>query len=494
MTETAAVFDVSVSLDLMAPMRDGVRLAADVYRPARNGEPLPGAFPTLLLRTPYDKRDPNARRQYGEFWARRGYISVLQDCRGCYASEGELYFLRQEADDGYDTMVWLKEQPWCNGRVGTHGYSYMAWAQTALANLNPPALAAMWPSMAGSHAYTSSVRHGGALELRFLCWAFWHAALNTNRALKQDAAVERALNAVDIREILRRLPVREGASVLALAPPYQRWLLDIFTKADYSSYWQHPALGFSEHWDRHADVPVYITGGWYDSYPRAAFENFNGLSARKRSMVKLLMGPWTHGDVTMEQSFAGDVEFGPEAALPSVPALQQRWFDHCLKGENTGIDREPPIKLFVMGGGDGHRSAEGRFCHGGVWRAEQEWPLARTRFTGFFLHGGDRLAQGAPSSPAAASEYVFDPEHPVPTIGGSLSSLHALRELKYTDAELRLVPRVLRVEPIVAAGGYDQRERVGLFGAGVLGKCRLSDTVRPLRASVSALRRFSASI
>ena len=491
MMESGPTFDVAVLLDALAPMRDGVRLAADVYRPARDGAPLPGAFPTLLLRTPYDKRDPNARRQYGEHWARRGYVSVLQDCRGCYASEGELYFLRQEADDGYDTMVWLQAQPWCNGKVGTHGYSYMAWTQSALANLNPPLLAAMWPSMAGSHAYTSSVRHGGALELRFLCWAYWHAALNSNRALKRDPAVERALNATDLREILGGLPVREGQTVLAQAPPYERWLLDIFTKADYSIYWQHPALGLSEHWDAHADVPVYITGGWYDSYPRAAFENFVGLSSRKRSPVKLLMGPWTHGDLTLEQSYAGDVEFGPEAALPSVAALQQRWFDHCLKGEDTGIDREPPLKLFVMGGGDGHRTPEGRLFHGGAWRSEQAWPLARTRFTGYFLHPlgpherlldrvfGEthrrgRLSLMPPGARpdgrrsyvgVAASSYRFDPQDPVPTIGGNVSSLHALRKLPYTDAELRLVPRVLRVEPIVAAGGYDQRERADVFGA-----------------------------
>lgn len=454
---------VTVAIDLMVPMRDGVRLATDVYRPARDGEALPGAFPVLLLRTPYDKRDPVARRRYGEHWAQRGYVSVLQDCRGCYASEGDLYFLRQEAEDGYDTMRWLEAQTWCDGRVGTHGYSYMGWTQSALANLDPPLLAAMWPSMAGSHAHTSSVRHGGAMELRFLCWAYWHAALNTNRSLKADPAVEAALNRTDIRAVLNGLPVRQGETVLAQAPPYDRWLCDVFTNAAYSAYWSHPALGLSEHWDAHADVPVFITGGWYDSYTRAAFENFVGLSTRKRSRVQLLMGPWTHGDVTLEQSFAGDVEFGPAAALPSVAALQQRWFDRWLKSERTGVEEGPPLRLFIMGGGDGHRTPAGRIFHGGAWRDESAWPLAGTQFTRYYLHAGGRLEPVPPAAAPASSSYAFDPDAPVPTIGGNLSSLHILRALPYTDAELRLVPRVLRVEPIAAGGGYDQREQASTF-------------------------------
>ncbi len=458
---TQSAYGVSVTLDAMVPMRDGVRLAADVYRPAVNGDALVGPSPTLLLRTPYDKRDPIGRRQNGEHWARQGYVSVIQDCRGCYASEGELSFLRQEAEDGYDTMAWLTQQPWCNGKIGTHGYSYMAWVQSALANLNAPGLTAMWPSMGGSHAYTSTVRHGGAFEVRFLCWAFWHAALNTNRTLKPDQAAVDRLNGMDIREQLRCL-IREPEAVLrGLPAPYQAWLRDVFTSADYSDYWSHPALGLSEHWEEHADVPVYVTGGWYDSYTRAAFENFVGLSQRKRGPVKLLMGPWVHGDVTMEQSWAGDVAFGPAAALTSFQEVQRQWFDHCLKGIETGIEAEPPLKLFIMGGGDGHRTPEGRLFHGGRWRAEQDWPLAHTRFTEFFLQPDGGLGLQPPTSADACTHYAFDPENPVPTVGGNISSLHALRPWPLTGAELTLIPRVLRVEPICPGGAFDQRDAEG---------------------------------
>ncbi|MBI2887970.1 MAG: CocE/NonD family hydrolase [Chloroflexi bacterium] len=458
-------YDVVVSLDLLIPMRDGVRLVCDVYRPARDGEPLPGPFPVMLERTPYGKHDLTRRRDSGEYWARRGYAAVLQDCRGCHASEGELNFLTQEAEDGYDTLAWIGSQPWCNGKVGTHGTSYAAWTQSAPACLNPPHLAAMWPNFGGSHAYFSSVRQGGALELRFFCWAFWHAAVNTNAALRGRPGATAALNSADIRAWLTRLPIKPGQSPLALAPNYQRWLFDIYTRSDYSDFWKQPSLGIAEHWDGHADVPIYLSGGWYDSYTRATLENFVGLTARKKGPVKVIMGPWTHGGRTPEQPYAGDVEFGPEAAVPDFRELQLAWFDQWLKGEETGIASEPPLKLFVMGGGGGHRTKSGRLFHGGRWRAEQEWPLARTRSTNYYLQPGGGLSSHRPPPQESYSRYVFDPTDPVPTIGGNVSSLSALRPVPAGVADPTTLPQTMRVEQIVTPGGYDQRERPDIFGA-----------------------------
>src|SRR6185312_16083640 len=132
--ESAPTNDAIIVRDIMVSLRDGVRLATDVYRPANGSEPLDGAFPTLLIRTPYNKSGPNTVEKQGLYYARRGYVVVIQDCRGRYASEGEFYFLAQEAEDGYDTMVWLSKQPWCNGRIGTFGTSYLAWVQNALAS------------------------------------------------------------------------------------------------------------------------------------------------------------------------------------------------------------------------------------------------------------------------------------------------------------------------------------------------------------------------
>jgi uncharacterized protein len=456
-------YDVVVVQDVPVPMRDGVRLACDIYFPAQGGQPLPGPWPVVLERTPYNKRDPERRERHGVFYAVRGYVAVLQDCRGCFASEGELFFLAQEANDGHDTLAWLVRQPWCNGKIGTFGTSYMAWAQMALATQSPPGLACMLPNMGGWNAWTSSVRHNGAFELRFLAWAFWHAALNQNRALKGQPWIEEALNRVDVRDWLRRLPLRPGLSPLALVPSYERWLFALLTRGDYDAFWRQPGLAPEEHLETFADVPIYLSGGWYDSYTRAVLEAYQALSGAKRGPVKVIMGPWTHGERTMEVSFAGDVEFGPEAALSSLEEFRLRWFDRWLKGVPNGVEEEPPVKIFVMGGGSGVRTREGRLDHGGRWRAEGEWPLARTRYTPFYFHPNGLLLPFPPTVERACTTYRFDPRDPVPTIGGNFSSLDYLRPLP-AGVDPRLVPGSLRREPITPAGGFDQRTGPHFYG------------------------------
>ena len=159
-------------------------------------------------------------------------------------------------------------------------------------------------------------------------------------------------------------------------------------------------------------------GGWYDSYTRATFQNFVGLGAGGRRPVRALVGPWTHGGKTMELSYAGDVEFGHDAALPSFDELHLRWYDRWLRGVDNGLDAEAPLRIFVMGGGSGRRSGAGRLVHGGRWRDEDEWPLARAQETTFFLHGDGSLRPEPPAAGAAPRHFTYDPENPVPTIGG----------------------------------------------------------------------------
>ena len=164
-------YEVHVTTDTMVAMRDGVRMATDVYLPARDGRPLPGPFPVLLHRTPYDKSEMEATLGQCRWFAARGYAVVNQDCRGCFRSEGEVNFLVPEAEDGYDTLSWIKIQSWAEGPVGSFGTSWSSWTQTAMAALGPDNLHAMVPNMSGVDAHESSVRQGGALELRFLAWA-----------------------------------------------------------------------------------------------------------------------------------------------------------------------------------------------------------------------------------------------------------------------------------------------------------------------------------
>jgi len=214
----------------MVPMRDGVHLAADVYRPARAGAFVDTPLPALLERTPYSKDASDRVEANGIWYAERGYAVVLQDVRGRYRSEGTFSFLTQEPADGYDTIEWMARQPWCNGKVGTLGLSYAGWTQVTAAALNPPHLAAMWVDEAGANARTSTVRHNGAFEMRFLCWAFWQGA--KSREAKADPALERALGAVNVRDWLTRMPLKRGASPLALLPAYEEWAFAIASRGD----------------------------------------------------------------------------------------------------------------------------------------------------------------------------------------------------------------------------------------------------------------------
>ena len=463
---SAAAFDVHRTENVMLPMRDGVRMATDVYRPARAGRPLADRRPVLLHRTPYNKVETEATSGECHYFAARGYVVVNQDCRGCFGSEGDVNFLIPEAEDGADTVAWIRKQEWCDGTVGTFGTSWSGWTQTALAALGPEGLATMVANMSGADAHESSVRHGGALELRFLAWAFWHSAYNTQAALTAQPHVQAALNqgAPRFSDWLERMPIRPGQTQLALVPPYEKWALEILTRADYDDYWKHPSVDFRRHWDRVPDMPILLVGGWYDSYTRATFQNFVGLGAGGRRPVRALMGPWTHGGKTMELSYAGDVEFGHDAALPSFDELHLRWYDRWLRGVDNGLDAEAPLRIFVMGGGSGRRSGAGRLVHGGRWRDEHEWPLARTRFTDYYLHGDGALTTDPPREASSATTYRFDPARPVPSIGGNVSSLRDVLPLPAGLADPSYAGRAERTVDVMRPGGFDQREAPGFHG------------------------------
>jgi hypothetical protein len=201
-----------------------------------------------------------------------------------------------------------------------------------------------------------------------------------------------------------------------------------------------------------------LLSAWYDSYTRANLENFAGLGARKRGPIHAIMGPWTHGVKPLGQTFAGDVEFGPEAALDHNEE-RLAFFDAALKGVPDG--RRPPLRLFVMGGGSGRRTG-GRLDHGGRWRDEREWPLGRTRFTEFYLQPGGRLAPARPAAGEACTRFAFDPRHPVPTIGGNMSSLVGLLPRPAGAAEIPVEERERDI--IGIPGGFDQREDPRFFG------------------------------
>ncbi|MEM9682447.1 MAG: CocE/NonD family hydrolase [Pseudomonadota bacterium] len=439
----------------MVLARDGIRLATDIYRPADGGEPAAGSFPVILERTPYDKTapsrsemrvgdsEPMSRQTVAEYFVRNGYVVVYQDCRGRFASEGAFTKYLDDAADGYDTIAWINEQEWCNGRIGTKGLSYAAHTQAALACLNPPGLACMFLDSGGfSNAFQGGIRQGGAFELKQATWAY-RQALESSEA--EDPAILAALEAEDMRDWFARMPWRRGHSPIKWVPEYEDYLFEQWTSGTFDDCWKKAgiyAIGFH---DDFSDVPMIHMSSWYDPYPRTATENYIGLSQRKKGPVRLLLGPWTHGNRV--KSFAGDVDFGVASVVDGTLAedflaLRLRWFDRWLRDLPNGVDEEPTVRLFVMGGGSGRRNAEGRLDHGGQWRDATDWPLPEAEFTSFYLHADGSLVTDKPTVEAADLAYDYDPRNPVPSIGGTITS----------------------GAPVMEGGAYDQHESERFFG------------------------------
>jgi uncharacterized protein len=408
-------YDVSVSYNTGIPLRGGVRLAADIYHPALGDKIVEKPMPAILIRTPYNKVNLSDYRYFAE----RGYVVVIQDVRGRYASEGIFYPFVSEGTDGYDTIEWIASQPWCNGSVGTTGSSYAAAAQSAAASLDPPGLRAMIPIFGPSSYFHCSMRHNGAFEMLFVVYAFNMAA--TSREAAADPHIKRALekSLENIWDWVRSYPVRKGDTPLTLVPSYEQWLIDVSTHSVYDDYWHSPGYGPRPFYDRHADVPTLYIGGWYDIYSRATLENFVELGRRQKKPVHALMGPWTHSGYA--SLTAGDISTAPEGSAPDIHSVELRWFDHWLKGLPTGIQKERSLKYFLMGGGKGPQTGTDVILHGGRWKSSDTWPPEGAEPVCFYLQPGGGLAATPPICEDSSTSYRFDPSNPVPTIGGNLA-------------------------------------------------------------------------
>jgi putative CocE/NonD family hydrolase len=421
-----------IEKNVLITMKDGVRLAADLYLPARDGKLAPGRFPALLTRTPYDKSGSAGE---GKYYAERGYVVVANDTRGRYASEGVWHGLLNDPEDGYVVVEWIAEQSWSDGKVGTFGTSYPGGTQHALAEMNPPHLSAMVPIDSVSNCGVSGMRHGGAFELRFMNWIFQTGAPNSKAALASPALRQALIESGRrIREHVDSLPVRPGTTPLRVVPEYEAWLVEAMRSGPESPFWHTKGMSVVDHVQAYADVPVLHITGWYDSWTRQVTMNYQALSSAKRSPQRLVIGPWTHG--AQGSNVAGEVEFTLEAAIDLL-AFRLRWYDRWLRGVTNGVDDDPPVLLYVMGSGDDRRSAGGRLKHGGRWRPERAWPLSRAVASPYFLHADGTLGTSPPRQADGRTTYRFDPHHPVPTVGGNISSNQGL----------------------IAAGGYDQRPR-----------------------------------
>ena len=400
-----------------AKMRDGVTLYADVYRPDA-----PGRFPVVLMRTPYGREATaaNAKR-----FVPYGYIFVTQDTRGRFESEGDWYYpLIHEAVDGYDTVEWAAQLPWSDGNVGSAGQSYLCATQYLLAPTRPPHLRAMFAISAPSDWHESWVyRAAGVLDFG---WLLPYCLMMTPDQLKRKETKhlfeairnyypdpkEVSLWAGLKEEHYRHLPIYDWAERLKDSVPYFKDYLD---HPDDDAYWHHLNVRRKAH---EVGVPIYHVASWYDGFLEGGLNYYSGVrqqgaTAEARAGQRLLVGPWPHlYPYDSPSSKVGELDLGPEALI-RLGDVMVRWFDHWLKGINTGITDEKPVSIFVMGDN--------------AWRAEDEWPLARTKYTPFYFHsagkansanGDGRLSRIAPEAERTDS-FVYDPNDPVPTFGGS---------------------------------------------------------------------------
>ena len=384
-------YPVEMRLDVKVPMRDGVNLSADIYLPKASGK-----FPTVLMRTPYSNNtDPMVEK--GHRLANHGYACVIQDCRGRWDSRGDFYPFG-EGPDGYDTQQWVGRQDWSDGKIGMAGGSYLGGVQWQSAPHRSQYLTCIAPRVMCCDYYTGLVYPGGAFQLNVM--ATW--------GMRSNAQTAQTIEFHNWTETFRSLPlITLDENAGRHLPFWKDWV----RHPAYDSYWEK--CNGEKVWGEIA-VPALIMGGWYDLYARQGFTNYNGLRREGRTpeakQSRLIVGPWPHALSLSTRT--GDVDFGVNS-LVDLEVLELRWLDYWLKGIDTGIAKEPPLRLFIMGINE--------------WRDEHEWPLARTRWQKWYLRSngsantviGDGTLLPEPPGQESPDRYVYDPEYPVPTRGGN---------------------------------------------------------------------------
>jgi putative CocE/NonD family hydrolase len=378
--------NVILETDVPATMRDGVVLRADILRPDA-----PGRFPAILIRTPYEKTS-EWRDSFSIRAARAGYVVVVQDVRGRFASDGVFHPYHQEGKDGFDTVEWVASLPYVNGKVGMAGLSYPGAVQWLAAMEKPPHLVTITPLMCFSNA-----RHfffnGGAWDLSWISWFYLNIAPDV-RARSGLPGPKTDVEAEELwgrhrEEWLSFLPLSELPILRDAAPAYYDWLA-------------HPEDG--PYWDfanvearyREIEIPALNLSGWHDEGygPAGAIRNYRGT---RKNQSRVVIGPWRHGTPRLDRIREGELDFGVNAGLDQ-DALLLRWFDFYLKEESNGLDREKPVTIFVMGEN--------------AWREEEDWPLSRRVETPYYLRSGGKLSLEPPDD-ERPDTYAYDPLDPV---------------------------------------------------------------------------------
>lgn len=412
------LYEVVTEDDIMVPMRDGVRLATDLYYPADNGQRLKEKLPAVLMRTPYGKSSwgPDKVR----FFAEHGYLSVVQDVRGRGNSEGIFFPFRDEPEDGYDTIAWLANHAACNGRVGMHGPSHMAWVQFHAATQNPPGLVTIIPHQGPINAYKYSMRCGGALHLGLLRWVLSVAATSQEARKDPDAAdaVRQMMDCSNFLPLCARTPWQRGGTPLAKFPAYENGAFQLyFEHYDYDEFWRQPGFAMDEYLESFPDIPILWVTSWFDWYPRTISDGYQEMVAMGRKNQYLLIGPWNHNRFCPT---VGDVNFGdagaPVCSYDDFLRIELAWFDRWLKDDRS-VNLGAPAKFFMMGGGDGSRAANGCLNHGGHWRNSDIWPPPAVKQIDYYLHEDGTLSRTKPEARRSSTTYTYNPNNTISSNG-----------------------------------------------------------------------------
>ena len=397
-------YAVAYERDTVVVMRDGTKLYADVFRPDAAGK-----FPVLLQRTPYDK---NYGTEFGLKAAAQGYVVIVEDVRGRYASEGEWYPFKNEINDGYDTVEWAAALPYSNGKVGMFGGSYVGATQMLAAIAHAPHLAGICPIETASNYHENSTYQGGAFEQWFSeSWTSKLARETLHRANQKRVDPLNGAPTLPLADYpifgLQQLP-SQAMATKAFAPYFQDWL----EHPSYDDYWK--AISIEDHFSS-ITVPALHIGAWYDIFLGGSLRNYLGIrshggSAEARNGQRLLV---TVGGHAGDGPKVGALDFGKESTLDEDETTI-RWYDFLFKGVRNEFSGGKPVSIFVLGTNK--------------VRQEDEWPLARAKATRYFLHSAGaangHTSSGSLSVIAPASEkpdqYIYDPNDPVQTIGGPL--------------------------------------------------------------------------
>ena len=384
---------IKVDRQVKIPMRDGIILTADIYRP--RGVDI--SLPVLLMRLPYGRAIASTVTYAHPSWyANQGYIVVIQDVRGCGTSEGEFYPLRHEYEDGYDTVTWCAEElEGSNGKVGMYGFSYQGITQFQAAVMQPKGLITICPAMASADFYHGWFYFGGAIALEFtLSWAL---QLTQNQAYfhKLEPQATNLLQAqADISKWLQSIPLNQ-IEILKSEPLGQFFFDWIGHSQPHDSYWQelNPLSRFNQF-----DLPALHIAGWADIFIEGTIATYEKAKQVTKQPQFLIGSPWQH---MPWRSQVGELNFG-DAAIPKIDQLQIDWFDYWLKGIDNGMIGRSPVQLFLMG--------ENRWLNLNAWNQASEYQK-------FYLNEHNQLTPNISElTPSSFPDiYIYDPRIPTPS-------------------------------------------------------------------------------